>query len=158
YPAGTLTPEHNVARYVDTVVFGRHILTIPIDPEGLIGTSSAAATALVGALTGELLRRAASDRARGVRLWLFGLPVTALGWMWSHVLPVSKPLWTGSYVCGVTGLAMFMLALMYFIVDMRGLRSWARPFLWLGVNPLAIYFLSEVVGNLLDDAWTLRSG
>jgi predicted acyltransferase len=158
YPAGTLTPEHNVARYVDTVVFGRHILTIPIDPEGLIGTSSAAATALVGALTGELLRRAASDRARVVRLVLFGLPMTALGWMWSHVLPVSKPLWTGSYVCGVTGLAMFMLALMYFIVDMRGLRSWARPFLWLGVNPLAIYFLSEVVGNLLDDAWTLRSG
>jgi predicted acyltransferase len=158
HPAGTLTPEHNVARYVDTLVFGRHMLRTPNDPEGLLGTLPAAATALVGALTGELMRRATSDRARLQGFVVSGLGAVALGWMWSRVLPLSKPLWTGSYVCAVTGLAMLALAFLYFIVDMCGVRSWARPFLWLGVNPLAIYFLSEVVGNLLEDAWTLRGG
>jgi predicted acyltransferase len=29
-------------------------------------------------------------------------------------------------------------------------RGWARPFLALGVNPLAIYFGSEFAGHLLD--------
>jgi predicted acyltransferase len=37
----------------------------------------------------------------------------SLGSTWSYALPLSKPLWTGSYVCLVTGLAMFMLALLH---------------------------------------------
>ena len=61
FPGGTLTPEHNLARYLDTLVFGRHALTIPNDPEGLLGTLPAAATALIGAVAGELMRRAADD-------------------------------------------------------------------------------------------------
>jgi predicted acyltransferase len=155
FPAGTLTPEHNVAAYVDTLVFGRHMLA-PTDPEGLLGTLSAAATAVLGALTGQLVRRAATDRARLIEFVFAGFGAIAVGWMWSRVLPVSKPLWTGSYVSIVTGLAMLVLALLYAIVDVGGHRSWARPFVWLGVNPLAIYFCSQVTGSLLDHAWTLR--
>ncbi len=45
HPAGTMTPDHNLARFLDTLVFGRHALTIPIDPEGLLGTLTASATA-----------------------------------------------------------------------------------------------------------------
>jgi predicted acyltransferase len=51
------------------------------------------------------------------------------------------------------GLATLALALIYFIVDVRVLRRWSRPFLWLGVNPLAIYFCSEILRYLLDGAW-----
>ena len=41
---------------------------------------------------------------------------------------------------------------MYFIVDVRGLRRWSRPFVWLGANALTIYVGSEVVRRLLDAA------
>ena len=42
------------------------------------------------------------------------------------------------------------LAACLYVVDVRGARRWARPFLWLGVNPLAIYFCSELVGHLAE--------
>jgi predicted acyltransferase len=153
YPAGTLTPEHNLARYVDTLTFGRHALTIPNDPEGLLGTLPASGTAIIGALTGHLVRRASTDAAIVRALVIAGVATLVVGIAWSRVLPVSKPLWTGSYVLVVTGLAMLAFAMMYIVVDVCSLRSWSRPFLWLGVNPLAIYFLSDVIGHLLEDAW-----
>jgi len=150
FPGGTLSPDHNLARYLDTLVFGRHALTIPNDPEGLLGTLTAAATALIGAVAGELMRRAADHLARLRTLIIGGVAAFVVGVVWSNVLPLSKPLWTGSYVLVVTGLGMLALALIYFLVDVRGLRAWSRPFLWLGVNPIAIYICSEVVGHLLE--------
>jgi predicted acyltransferase len=153
FPGGTLTPDHNLARYLDTLVFGSHALTIPNDPEGLLGTLPAAATALVGAVAGHLIQKATNDVRRVGGLAVSGAAALVTGLIWSRVLPLSKPLWTGSYVMVVTGLAMLLLALSYLVVDARGLRTWARPFLWLGVNPLAIYFMSEVVGHLLERPW-----
>lgn len=147
YAAGTLTPEHNLARVVDAQVFGAHVLLIPIDPEGLLGTLPAAATALLGALTGYVLRTSPSN-VRLQRLTASGVAAVAVGLMWSVSFPISKPLWTGSFVLVATGLGMLALVTLYFIIDLRRVRGWARPFVWLGVNPLAIYFLSEVAGHL----------
>ena len=36
------------------------------------------------------------------------------------------------------------------MIEVQGVRSWDRPFLWLGVNPLVIYFCSELVAHLTD--------
>ena len=158
FPGGTLTPDHNLALYLDTWVFGRHALTIPNDPEGLLGTLPAAATALVGALAGRLIQRATNDAVRLRGLVTCGAAAFVTGAIWSRALPLSKPMWTGSYVLVATGLAMLTLALVYLVVDVRGLRTWARPFLWLGVNPLTIYVLSEVVGHLIERGWIHQNG
>jgi len=153
FPAGTLTPEHNVARYVDTVVLGRHAVTRTLDPEGLLGVIPSAATALIGALAGDVVRRASVDRERLRLLLIAGSATLVAGAGWSHVFPLSKPLWTGSYVLVVSGLAMLVMAVLYGAIEVAGWRSWARPFAWLGVNPLAIYFLSDVTGHLLELPW-----
>jgi len=153
YPAGAIGPDHNLAGYLDAVVFGRHAMTTPIDPEGLLGTLPAAATALVGALTGAALRASPSTVSRLRRLAGSGATALTLGLLWSRVLPLNKHLWTGSFVLVTTGLAMLALALISLAVDVSGLRAWARPFVWLGVNPLAIYCGSELVGHLLDAPW-----
>ena len=158
FPAGTLAPEHNLAHHVDAIVLGRHALYHPTDPEGLLGTLPAAATALAGALTGHLVRTSVDAGTRLRKLVLGGVAAFVTGLILSRALPISKPLWTGSYVLVVTGLAMMTLALLYGVVDLRGWRTWARPFLWLGVNPLAIYCLSEVVGHLLDRPWIREDG
>ena len=116
-----------------------------------------AATAIIGALAGQLVRRRSTEEARVAKLAIVGAFMFAAGELWSSVFLVSKPLWTGSYVLVVTGLAALLFACTYVIVDRWQLRSWARPFLWLGVNPLALYVLSDVVGHLLQNiSW--RSG
>jgi len=148
HPAGTLTPDQNVARYLDTQVFGRHLLLIPIDPEGLLGTLSAAATALLGAVVGHVLRKPVAAALRIRRLILGGTFAVIAAAAWSRFLPISKPLWTGPFALLASGLGTLLLVALYAAIDLRGVRGWSRPFLWLGVNPLAIYFLSEVVGHL----------
>jgi predicted acyltransferase len=148
HAAGTMTPDQNLARYIDTQLFGRHLLLIPIDPEGLLGTLSSAATALLGALVGYLLQQPVGAAVRLRRLITGGTFAVITAVAWSGLLPISKPLWTGSFALLASGLATLLLAALYGLIDVRGLRGWSRPFLWLGVNPLAIYFLSEVVGHL----------
>ena len=150
-PAGTMTPDHNLAGYIDTLVFGRHALAIPIEPEGLLGTLSASATAILGAAAGDLVRRQRGNSVVVRALAIPGGAAVAIGLAWSRVLPISKPLWTGSFVLVTAGIAALALALIYFVVDVRGRRRWCRPLVWLGVSPLAVYIGSEVVRRLLDE-------
>lgn len=148
HAAGTLLPEQNLARYVDRLIFGVHAFAKPTDPEGLLGTLTAVATALCGAVAGRVLRQDASNAARAAKLVGGGIATAGCGLIWANWLPLSKPLWTGPFVLLTSGLAAVILAAIYVVVDVGGLRAWARPFVWLGVNALAIYFLSEVVGHL----------
>jgi predicted acyltransferase len=143
-----LSPAGNVSAALDRAVFGGHLLSATGDPEGVLGTLAATATALIGTLVGEWLRR---DRgAKAGRLAPAGLGLAAAGYAWSFVLPLNKALWTGSYALLASGLAMAALALFSAVLDDNIEPAWTRPLLWLGVNPLAIYFASELVRQLLD--------
>jgi predicted acyltransferase len=150
HSAGTMTPEHNLAQFLDTLVFGRHALTIPNEPEGLLGTISAAANALLGAAAGEAIRRTPDTAVRLRTLVAAGAAALGIGLIWSRTLPLSKPLWTGSFVLVTAGVTTTVFAVLHFVVDVRGARRWCRPFVWLGVNPLAIYAGSEIMRRLLD--------
>jgi predicted acyltransferase len=149
HAAGTVTPDDNLARVVDAHAFGRHALAIPIDPEGLLGTLTASASAILGAFADEWIRRAPGKVAAG------GAVAVACGLLWSLVLPLSKPLWTGSFALVTAGIPAIVLSGIHFVVDVRGLRRWSVPFAWLGANALAIYVGSEVVRRLIDQpkAW-----
>ena len=59
------------------------------------------------------------------------------------MFPVNKALWTSSYVVFTAGMALELLALCYWLVDIKRLRRWSVPFLVFGTNALAVYFLSE---------------
>jgi predicted acyltransferase len=145
-----VTRDHNLAGFVDAHVFGSHTLMRGFDPEGLLGTAPTIATALLGALAGQWLRRHSDHRRQLAGLMMGAFVATVLGLIWSTVWPINKPLWTGSYALLMSGFAAATLAVCLFIVDIAGIRGWARPFLALGVNPLAIYFGSEFIGHLLD--------
>jgi predicted acyltransferase len=156
FPAGTVTPEHNISGYVDRLIFGRHTLSPFGDPEGILGTITAVATALLGAAAGEFVRRTAADRTKVIGLAGGGAALIACGLGWSRVLPLNKPLWTGSYVLVASGAAAAAFAVFYLIVDVAGLRIPMRPFVWLGVNPLAIYFVSELVGHAIEQGLVVQ--
>jgi predicted acyltransferase len=151
FGAGHLEPEGNLAAYVDRAVLGRHIWRAArvYDPEGLVSTVPAIATTLIGVLAGQWLRTGRS-RGRIVRgLLVAGLVGIALGQLWDHWFPINKSLWTSSYVVLTAGAALLALAVCYWLVEMRGHLRWTRPFVILGVNALALFFLSSLVARLL---------
>lgn len=158
HPAGTLTAAANLPGYVDAAVFGRHMLTATHDPEGLVGTLSTAATMLCGALAGAWLQSTSDTRRRASGLAAGGMLALAAGLAWSAWLPLNKTLWTGSFALASAGLAAIAFALCYEIVDVQGWRAWAAPLVWLGVNPLAVYCLSEIARHALDVGWMGRGG
>jgi predicted acyltransferase len=148
-----LSPSHNLSAAIDKAIFGAHTLTTSGDPEGVLGTLPAISTALLGSIAGECLQRASVPSVGVRRLAVIGVASSVAGLMWASVLPFNKTLWTGSFALWTGGLAALMLALCYWVMDVRGFRGWARPFLWLGFNPLAIYFLSELVSHMFDKPW-----
>lgn len=157
HPGGTLLPDVNLAAHIDRYVFGPHLLSDAGDPEGLLGTLPTIATALLGTFAGDFLRRVPDGDTRVRGLLAGGAISLGLGLLWAQALPVNKPLWTGSYVLVTTGLASIAFALCYEAIDRRRWRIAARPFVWLGVNPLAIYFASELAGRLLEKAWVAEA-
>lgn len=142
--SGPLDPEGNLAARLDHAVFGPHTWKPGWDPEGLLSTLPAIATTLLGALAGERLRRAGESTRVLTGLFAAGLAAAATGLAWGRVFPINKSLWTSSYALLMSGLAAASLAACAWIVDVRGSKRWAAPFLWLGRNAIAAFTLSTL--------------
>ena len=65
-------------------------------------------------------------------------------------IPVSKPLWTTSYMLYASGWAMAMLALLMYVIDYKGVEKPFTVFKACGMNPLFIYALSGILGKTIN--------
>src|SRR4029453_14618 len=107
------------------------------DPEGILSTLPAIATALLGVLTGQWLRRRPTQGAPAARLALAGVLGAVVGQIWSVWFPVNKSLWTSSYVVLMGGAAPISSPPRHSVIERAGYRRWATPFVAFGVNALA---------------------
>ena len=141
YAPGDLTKEGSIASFVDRVILGPHIWKQGkvYDPEGLLSTIPAVATTLFGILTGHWLRSERKPIEKVVGMFVAGAVCVVLGWIWNPFFPINKSLWTSSYVLFTAGLALELLALCYWVIDIHGFRRWAWPFEVFGVNALALF-------------------
>jgi predicted acyltransferase len=155
--AAWMTQHCSLAGWLDRQLMLGHLYRRDFDPEGLLSTFPAIATTLLGTLAGEFLRGASPQPAGGpdqsLRHKLRGLLIAGVagvvaGYAWHPWFPISKPLWTSSYVLFTAGAACLLLALCWWLIEMRGWRIWARPFLWLGSNAILVYALSTFFAKL----------
>jgi predicted acyltransferase len=142
----SLEPETNLSAQVDRIVLEGHLYrwTKTWDPEGVLSTFPAVATALLGLLGGEWLRSGRRPRPKLVGL-LWGEAAPA--WL---LFPVNKNLWSPSFVLLTAGLASALFGLTWWLVDVNGLRAGTGPFVTYGRNAIAVYVGSE----LLSGAWS----
>lgn len=149
FGAGDLSMEGNLAAFVDRTVLGVHTWKPLYDPEGILSTIPAIVTTLAGVLTGQWLRtgRSAFEKVSG--MFVAGMGAVIIGWAWNFWFPINKPLWTSSYTVFTAGLALQGLALCYWLIDLKRYRRYGKPFVILGANALAVYFLSEVFARLI---------
>jgi len=143
-----LHPDGNLAAYLD-----RKFLTTlhekTRDPEGLLSTLPAIATALLGVFTGEWLRCKRSPQFKALGMLLFGVVGLVLGKTWGAWFPINKKLWTSSYVLFTAGFALVCLALCFWATDIRRWRGvWTKPFLIFGRNAIAAYIVAFIFAVL----------
>ena len=150
FAAGDLNMEGSLASYVDRRLLAGHTWKPLYDPEGILSTIPAVATTLCGVLTGHLLRSRRTPSEKVAAVFVAGAAGVVLGWVWHHWFPVNKALWTSSYVVFTAGMALQLLAVCYWLVDIKGYRRWAAPFVVFGTNALALYFLAELFSRLIS--------
>jgi predicted acyltransferase len=155
--AGVLTPEGNLASYIDRALLGRHLLNKFSDPEGLLSTIPAIASAMGGVFAGDWLKERHQPH-HSAGLLIAGLIAMVVGLTWGLVFPINKNLWTSSFALFSAGLAAQALALCHWLVDVQGWRAWSRPLAAFGRNPLAAYFLSVGFDSLLTRVSVPGSG
>jgi predicted acyltransferase len=147
--AGILEKDGNFAQYIDGLLLSGHMWASSKtwDPEGIISTLPAIATTLFGILTGHLLRARRSPEEKTAWIFVLGNALLFCGWVVSLWLPINKNLWTSSYAVFMAGLAANVFAFSYWIIDVRGYRKWALPFRIYGMNAIAIFTLSGLLGK-----------
>jgi predicted acyltransferase len=141
----------NLPGFVDRIVLGTNHLwpqSQIVDPEGILSTLPAIATTLLGVLAGRWLTSDLKNRVS--RMLAAGVAIFAVGWLWSHWFPLNKSLWTSSYVLYTGGLAIVFLAAFHWLIDLKGYKRWATPFVIFGTNAIALYVGSSLVGKALS--------
>jgi len=69
-------------------------------------------------------------------------------------LPINKSLWTSSYAVFTAGVALNLFASCYWLIDVKGYRRWAAPFVVYGTNSIVAYVLSSLLAKVLL-LWTV---
>jgi predicted acyltransferase len=143
--------EGSITCFVDRKVLGNHIWSQGkiYDPEGLLSTLPAIATTLLGVVSGQLLRSPKKQYEKIALLFVAGAACVIAGWLWSLFFPINKSLWTSSYVLFTGGLAMQLLALCYWLIDIKGYRRWSKPFVVFGVNAIALFVGTGLMAKLM---------
>jgi predicted acyltransferase len=159
-----LDHDANLVAWLDRRIFSAsHLYEKTRDPEGLLSTIPAVATALIGMLTGIWLRSTRSIVAKARGIATAGCAGILLGGLWNFSFPVNKKLWTSSYVLYAAGWSLLLLALCIWFIDIRSARgtdtargtdaATRKSFLVLlvfGTNAIAAYVLSELLPGALD--------
>ena len=154
-----LDPNGNIVAYVDRLIFPHRLYEKVRDPEGLISTIPAIATACLGVLTGLWLRSIRPSTQKLAGLFMAALIALASGELWNIWFPINKKLWTSSYVLFAAGCTLLLLSLCYLLLDVKQWRGkWAWLWLVFGSNAITAYMFSELFAEVLHSIHISHAG
>jgi predicted acyltransferase len=149
---GDLTPSGNIGAWLDRTIIGEAHLwrqSKTWDPEGLLGTIPAIASALSGVAAGVVVTGRRTQASKVACLIAGGGAAIAIGLVWDRSFPINKNLWTSSYVLFTSGLASLALAACYWLFDVQEKRALLRPLIVLGTNALVLFVASGLLVKTL---------
>ncbi len=138
-----LLPNKNFAIFFDRLILGG--FDDGTQYSWLISGLGFTATTLSGLFAGELLKSPTPRKKVLQILVIAGLAGIIIGQVWGIWHPIVKKLWTSSFVLFLSGICYLLLALFYWIVDIKGYRKWAYFLNVIGMNAITAYVLSHVI-------------
>jgi predicted acyltransferase len=142
------------------------------DPEGLMSTIPAIVQVIFGYLVGDYIIKNEKVKIENLEdpnisptiidnqgtnnlyriltgLFMASMALLFAGYVWGLVFPLNKKIWTSSYTVYTTGLAISILAVLIYAIELKKYRGWwSRFFDVFGKNPLFIFFLSGFLPRL----------
>ena len=157
---GQLSPDmnENVAMWVDKALLGSHRDGVIWSDDGswifderytytwILSSLNFVVTAILGSLTGHFLRNSKHTPSRkALYLAISGVVLILCGLALGEVFPIIKKIWSSSMTLFSGGICCLLMALSYYIVDVRG--RW-RGLEWLefyGKNSILAYCIGEII-------------
>jgi predicted acyltransferase len=143
--AGVLTPDGNLAIYIDRIILGHFIDGTNPPYTWILSSMTFPCTMMLGVMAGYLLRSDGKAMAKVLWLVVAGVGCLVVGFVWSLAFPIIKHLWTSSFVLVSGGLCFLLLALFYLVIDVLGFKRWAFGFVVIGMNAIAVYMATHLI-------------
>jgi predicted acyltransferase len=122
---------------------------VAFDPEGLLSTLPAIANVTFGYAAGKWIKENGKTYEGLAKLLLAGTVAVLISLSWDWFFPITKKLWTSSFVLLTVGMDCIILALLIYIIDFLKRTRWTYFFEVFGKNPLFVYLVSELGATLL---------
>lgn len=156
---GYAISEDNIIYRVDNTLLGSNHMykglavwkaldNSAFDPEGLVSTIPAIAHVIIGVLCGHLIVTIKDNDQRVKNLFIIGAVLMIIGWFASYGLPINKNIWSPTFVLMTCGMGSTLLALLIWIIDIKGYKKWTKFFETFGINPLFLYVLGGALSIL----------
>lgn len=146
-------PDATLSAWLDRLIMGLPHLWVGSktwDPEGILSTVPAIGTVILGVFTGRWLTRNDVPIAERLNaMFVAGAIAMMLGLMWNWSFPINKSLWTSSYVMFTGGMAAIALAACVWLIDVKAIRWWTKPFIIYGMNPILAFVGSGVLARII---------
>ncbi len=161
--AGVLTPEGCINGYFDRMLLPGRLHGEVFDPEGLLCIVSAVTVTLLGSVAGHFLRdRKTTELQKVKNLSIAGVTLIVAALLLSLFYPIIKACWTGSFNLLTGGIGFLLMALFYWIIDVKGWQKWSFFFRVIGMNSIFIYLFRRFVdtdkATKLIFGWTEITG
>lgn len=157
YGGGNYTPNGNLAEWIERKVLGRFrdgatiVNGEVIFPEWyrytwILSSLNFGVTVLTGVFAGYILKdKSTLPLKKLAYLFIIGISMIIIGWIWSIWHPVIKKLWTSSMVLVSSGYCFLLMALFYYIIDYKGYRKYTKWLKVYGMNSIVAYMLAMCI-------------
>ncbi|MBQ1815916.1 MAG: DUF1624 domain-containing protein [Bacteroidaceae bacterium] len=150
----------NILSKVDSSILGNHMYryspdnAFNFDPEGFLSSLPGIAHVLIGYQIGKVLLRPIDIHEKMEKLFLFGTVAMILAFLLQYGCPLNKRVWSPTFVLMTCGAGSAMLALLTYVLDVKGIKKWSTFFNAIGMNPLFCFVLSDIYA-IGFSAWKL---
>ncbi len=138
------TQFHNFGAYADTLLMGK------INPDGWVAINfiPTAAHTIWGVLAAKVLTFGNNAKKQVFMLLTAGLILLLLGFSldFSGITPIIKRISTSSFTLASGGLVLIILAVLYWLIDLKKINRFAWVFVSIGMNAIFIYLFFETIG------------
>ncbi|XP_053204597.1 heparan-alpha-glucosaminide N-acetyltransferase-like [Panonychus citri] len=117
------------------------------DPEGLLGFANSIVLTAIGSFSGRVILSTKCSRQR-ILIWLSSsliLGSISVVLSQTELIPIIKNLWSFSFITCTGSMALIVLTLFYWLIDVWGIWENGKPFIYPGMNPILLYIGSYVL-------------
>jgi predicted acyltransferase len=140
---GDYSVEGNFGAYLNNLILG-DLQTRWKGVPWILNILTHGSTAMLGVFAGQILRSSKENNKKLLSLVSLGAFCLLAGWLMSFSHPIIKKAWTSSFALWAGGFSYLILALFFFIIDMKGYKKWAFPFVVIGMNSIFIYMAASL--------------